>query len=101
MRLDTIYEVGSFMGCSCGLSFGDFSRDDPSEHHEKRLANVRELQDFLRTHASQIVRIMTLEDYDRNSLDEFERESLDLNQMATADEFSFDPECIYEIATGK
>ena len=34
------YSVGSFLGCSCGLSFGKWSIDDPNEEHSNRVRDV-------------------------------------------------------------
>jgi len=98
MELESVYEVGSFMGCSCGLMFGEFSKNDPTENHEQRKANVGELREILRRNSKHIVRIMTLEDYNFRSLAEYPHQILDLEAMADdSEDFSFDADCVYEI----
>ncbi len=101
MRLASVYEVGSFMGCSCGLVLDESFKDDPAERYDQRLANVRELASILREHATQIVRIMTLLEYDLRSLADFPRRTLNLDDMANAKEFVFEDDCVYEIHTGR
>ena len=98
MELESVYEVGSFMGCSCGLMFGEFSKNDPTENHEQRKANVGELREILHRNSANIVRIMTLVKYNLRSLKEYPRRILDLGSMTDdAEEFSFDDDCAYEI----
>lgn len=97
MQLASVYEVGSFMGCSCGLVLDESFKNDPEEQYEKRLANVRELASILREHATQIIRIMTLMDYEIRSLEKFPRRTLNLDQMAKVNEFGFEDDCVYEI----
>ena len=98
MELESVYEVGSFMGCSCGLMFGEFSKNDPTENHEQRKANVSELREILFRNSEHIVRIMTLVKYNLRSLKEYPRRILDLGSMTDdAEEFSFDDDCVYEI----
>ena len=98
MELESVYEVGSFMGCSCGLMFGEFSKNDPTENHEQRKANVGEFREILHRNSANIVRIMTLVKYNLRSLKEYPRRILDLGSMTDdAEEFSFDDDCVYEI----
>lgn len=42
-----IYSFGSFMGCSCGLSYGDWSKEDKAEDHESRVLDVERMKDYL------------------------------------------------------
>lgn len=98
LELETVYEVGSFLGCTCGLYFGDWSRREPSEHHDKRVDNVVEFRNLLQHHESLVERILTLESYEIQSLDQFPKHPLDLQSMSeNASEFSFDADCIYEL----
>lgn len=98
MELESVYEVGSFMGCSCGLMFGEFSKNDPTENHEQRKANVRELREILLRNSEHIVRIMTLVNYNLQFLEEYTRLILDLDSMnEDVTEFSFDADRVYEI----
>lgn len=101
IELDSVYEIGSFMGCSCGLVFRDSFKDDPAENYGQRVANVRELQEILCEHSTHIVRIMTLLDYNICSLEKFPRLMLDLDQMRDAKEFDFESDCVYEIGSGR
>jgi hypothetical protein len=40
------YDVGSFMGCSCGFSFGKWSKET-NDNHEQRIANIQEFKEYL------------------------------------------------------
>lgn len=42
------YEALSFMGCACGLSYGDWSREDEREDHEQRMKDVQGFLKYLR-----------------------------------------------------
>ena len=98
LELETVYEVGSFMGCTCGLSFGPWSEQNPEEEHDKRLENVREFANLLRQNSSTIQRIMTLEQYHLSTLAEFPLCSLDQHiDLAQLKEFSLDSDCVYEL----
>lgn len=41
------YDVGSFMGCSCGFIFGDWSKET-NDNHEQRISNTQDFRDYLR-----------------------------------------------------
>jgi hypothetical protein len=45
-----IYEAISHMGCSCGLSYGDWSLKDQREDHKQRVKDVMDLKDYLELH---------------------------------------------------
>ncbi|MFK7767689.1 MAG: hypothetical protein AB8B55_10750 [Mariniblastus sp.] len=102
MELETIFEVGSFMGCTCGLSYSDSTLDDPIENHDKRVSNVEHLRQIFEKHFDSIVRIMTLEKYDLNNLALFPHNKLDLEFMRPGvTEFSFDADEVYELMSDK
>lgn len=44
------YELGSFMGCCCGFTYGDWSLGNKDESHELRVGDVKELMRYLSTH---------------------------------------------------
>ena len=48
-----LYEVGSFMGCSCGLAYGDWSVNKLEENHQKRRKDVGLFFDYLKEAATQ------------------------------------------------
>lgn len=41
------YEIGSHMGCSCGLSYGKWSMHDEDENHSLRVKDVSDLKAYL------------------------------------------------------
>jgi hypothetical protein len=45
-----LYEVGSHIGCACGLSYGDWSKKSVSENHSKRVEDVSRLMSYLGQH---------------------------------------------------
>ena len=53
------YETFSFMGCSCGLSYGDWSRNDVQEEHDKRVQDVRQFVDYLKEHSNNELSLFT------------------------------------------
>lgn len=44
------YDVGSFMGCTCGLLYGEWLRDD--KNYEQRVQNATAFLNFLKKHSS-------------------------------------------------
>lgn len=98
IELESVFEVGSFMGCTCGLIFGEWSRKNPDEEHDRRLENVAALREVLAANAGDIVRLMTLEEFRYGALEEFPRRVLDLDAMREdCAEFSLREDCVYEI----
>jgi len=98
MELDSIYSVGSFMGCSCGLMFGQWSKKDPDEKHQQRIDNVAHLKEVLAKHFDDIVRIATFETWNFVGLEEIPRRILDLDSMhLSVTEFDLDNDHVYEI----
>lgn len=101
LESEIVYEIGSFMGCSCGLNFGPWSQHEAEEQHEKRVENVIAFFDLLQRHRSTIQRIMTLEQYHHSAMGEFPKHSLDqYADVSQKKEFSLDADCIYELAPG-
>ena len=47
---ENIYEALSFMGCSCGLCYAEWSRNDKNENHAQRLKDVQDFANYLDTH---------------------------------------------------
>ena len=95
IELESVFEVGSFMGCACGLGFDDATRDD---EHERRVENVVALREILKANAGEIVRILSLNEFNRGSLEEFPRRILDLDAMdESVAEFWFEDDSVYEI----
>jgi hypothetical protein len=45
-----ILQAGSFLGCACGLSFGDWSCENPEEEHARRVRDVAALFGYLAVH---------------------------------------------------
>ena len=51
------YEVGSFMGCTCGLAFGDWSKQSKNEDHQKRLNDVKSFFEYLKQNRNSDIKI--------------------------------------------
>jgi hypothetical protein len=45
-----IYQAFSFMGCSCGLSYGEWSMSNLEENHEQRQKDVQSFIQYLNFH---------------------------------------------------
>ncbi|BDD13026.1 hypothetical protein FUAX_54580 (plasmid) [Fulvitalea axinellae] len=45
LHLPYLYQIGSFMGCSCGLAYADFLNED---HDQERRADVKDLLSYLK-----------------------------------------------------
>ncbi len=43
------YDVGSFMGCTCGLMYGEWLKDD--KNYEQRVQNATDFLNYLRQHS--------------------------------------------------
>jgi hypothetical protein len=48
LNSEFLYDIGSHMGCSCGFSYGDWSKKSQSENHEARVKDVKDLYDYLK-----------------------------------------------------
>ena len=48
-----VYEPLSFMGCSCGLSYDESTKDDPSDNYSQRLKDVADFMAYLSKHSRQ------------------------------------------------
>lgn len=53
LNLRFIYELGSHMGCSCGLSYGEWSLNDKEDKHDQRVKDVSDFANYLSTHMHQ------------------------------------------------
>jgi hypothetical protein len=49
LKHDNIYSALSFMGCACGLNYGDWTKND---HHSQRKQDVKNFISFLNHHKS-------------------------------------------------
>lgn len=96
LHLKFYYELGSHMGCSCGLSYGDWSRNDIDENHESRVNDVNSLFEYLRKMPNNVLKIFctTWED----NVDNISTTKLDLNKRNLS-EFDFEKNIIYLCST--
>jgi hypothetical protein len=90
------YEIGSFLGCSCGFSFGTWSKNDPTEEHEKRRANAKALKDFLLKYSAKVTGIVTFFKYTYAKPEEFPKVKFPIGLLEAA-EFDFEDDVVYEI----
>lgn len=51
------YEVGSFMGCTCGLAFGDELKESEPDHYQKRINDVATFFNYLKKHRNSDIKI--------------------------------------------
>ena len=42
-----LYEAGSHMGCACGLSYGEWSKESEDENHYARIKDVKNFINYL------------------------------------------------------
>jgi len=96
---ETAYSLGSFMGCSCGFYFGDWSRESLENEHDKRVANIEELRDLISEYRQIITGILTLDKWKIHTIEEFPRHQLDLNMMSGDQvEFGLNDDAFYTLA---
>ena len=50
LKKDFIYNIGSFMGCSCGFSYGHWSKNNEKENHSARVRDTFALVHYLQSH---------------------------------------------------
>lgn len=92
---NNVYFVGSFMGCSCGLSFGNWSLDD---EHMARIRDVNLLLNYLITYSKQNVLKLLYLDYDSIEATLPEKEFNPRNYLNVA-EFDLQSNIIYLVVT--
>ena len=52
LKKNFIYNIGSYMGCSCGFSYGDWSRNNEKENHYARVRDTFALIHYLQSNLS-------------------------------------------------
>lgn len=89
------YQVGSFMGCSCGLSFGKWSQASPNENHTQRKKDVMGFHNYLAEHAknNQLKLFCTWWDHDFDSYKSIPYDPSSVSEI----EFDFPENIILEI----
>lgn len=50
LHADFIYEALSHMGCSCGLCYAEWSKENEKENHAQRVKDVRDFANYLDFH---------------------------------------------------
>ena len=86
----------TFMGCGCGLSYGQWSKEDPRENHGERVKAVHALKHFLLDNQNHIKEILTLYHYQFDSREKFPKSILKLTEF-DKDEFALDEDIIYTL----
>ena len=100
LKSESVYEVGSFLGCTCGLAFGPWSAADKSENHEQRKDNAAAFRRFLLSNKSDISGIVTISEFHGRSHEKFPQKSLDPDTFL-GEELQFEDDVIYELICDK
>jgi hypothetical protein len=94
LKYKNIYEVGSFMGCTCGLIFDDDLKND---NYEKRVENAHAFIRFLRNNLNSISEVITLFDYPYSSREEFPQRFLNVAEQKQLTFFELENDSIYAL----
>lgn len=92
LKVENIYEIGSYMGCSCGLAFGE-----GLENENKRKQNCLKLKSFLEKNLSVITGMVTFYDslYNGETGENFPEHTFNLKDLEHPEEFYFKDDVIY------
>ncbi len=86
------YEAGSFMGCSCGFSYGDWSKND---NHHLRVTDVKKLMRYLADNFNGNNLKLFCPSWE-NFPDEYEEKAFNINTI-DENEFYFEEDVILKI----
>lgn len=89
------YEPLSFMGCGCGLCYGDWSKNNPNEEHDKRVNDIKSLINYLRNNIEKNdIKIIAF-NYD-DLPDKFDRGKFNINNV-NDNEFDWEENVIMQV----
>lgn len=94
LKLSNIYFVGSFMGCSCGLSYGTWTEEEAD--HQNRIVDVKKMLTYLIDNSKDSILKLLYLDYD--DLDrETKTKLFDPHEHLNAEEFDLESNVIFTI----
>lgn len=95
LKSNYYYKPYSFMGCTCGFCYGDWSKNDPDEEHAMRIKDVENLMHYLRNSLDNNEIKIIVFDYD-NYPDNFDSKKFNINNI-NENEFDWDENVILSV----
>lgn len=95
MKFGFIYELGSHMGCACGLGYGEWSLEDKREKHQQRVKDVSNMANYLSANMHQNRLRLFCTEWD-DVHENYEKKQFVLNNISK-EEFEFEEDVILNV----
>lgn len=95
LKFGFIYELGSHMGCACGLGYGEWSLMDKGEKHQDRVKDVSSMANYLSANMLQNRLRLFCTEWD-DVRENYDEKEFPLSNISK-EEFEFDEDVILNV----